>query len=100
MLRITTQNEDATLVLRLEGRLHGPWVDELRNCWQRARESIGNAAIRIELVDVGFVDAAGKALLAEMHGAGDELLAQGCLAKAIRDEIVAGRSASQDRETP
>ena len=100
MLRITTQNQDATLVLRLEGRLQGPWVDELRNSWQRARESIGNAAIRIELVDVCFVDAAGKALLTEMDGAGVELVAQGCLTKAIRDEIVTGRSATQDRETP
>ena len=100
MLRIITQHHDAKLVLRLEGRLQGPWVDELRNCWQRARGSTGDEAIRIELVDVGFVDPAAKALLTEMYCAGVEILVQGCLTQAIRDEIVAGRSATEDRETP
>ena len=99
MLRIITQRHDAKLVLRLEGRLQGPWVNELRKCWQHARESTGDEGIRIELVDVGFVDPAAKALLTEMHRAGVEILAQGCLTKAIRDEIVARRSATKRRRT-
>jgi len=89
MLRITIQYRPGT-VLRLEGRLQGPWVDELRNCWQRERTASGDQAIRIELVDVRFVDVAGKTLLSEMHRAGVEIVAQGCLMQAIRDEIVAG----------
>ena len=99
MLRITTQLVDATLVFRLEGRLQGPWVDELRNCWQRACEASGDAAIRIDLADIHFVDRAAKALLTEMHRAGVEILAQGCLTKAIRDEIVEGRWATERRRT-
>ncbi len=92
MLRITTQHQDAGVVLRLEGCLQGPWVDELRNCWQRERAASGDQAIRIELVDVRFVDVAGKMLLSELHRAGVEIGAHGCLMKAIRDEIVAGRA--------
>ena len=89
MLRITTQHQGDTVVLRLEGWLRGPWVDELRDCWQRAGAAREDAAVRVELVDVQFVDAAGKALLGQMHRAGVEILAQGCLMTEIRDEIVA-----------
>jgi len=91
MLRITSQRQSDTVVLRLEGRLQGPWVDELSECWRRTREGNRDAALLIELVDVRFVDAAGKALLARMHRAGVEILATGVLTAAIRDEIVAGR---------
>ena len=34
MLRITTQNDAQVLTFRLEGKLVGLWVKELRNCWQ------------------------------------------------------------------
>jgi len=91
MLRITTRHDGSTVVLRLEGRLRGPWVAELRECWRRAREAPGHARLRLELVDVPVVDAAGKALLGRIHRAGVELRAHGCLTKAICDEIVAGR---------
>ena len=93
MLRITTRHEAGTLVLKLEGRLSGPWVAELAECWRgfrAARES----AIRVELADVPFVDAAGKALLSRMHRAGVAIDARGCLTKDIRDTIVRGRAAA------
>jgi hypothetical protein len=37
---------------------------------------------------VTFVDAAGRELLAEMHRQGADLVAQGCMTKAIAEEIV------------
>ena len=64
-------------------------MDELRACWLRERAASGNEAILVELVDVRFVDAAGKALLAEMHSAGLEIRAHSCLTRAMLDEIVA-----------
>ena len=90
MLRITTRHDRSTVVLQLEGRLRGPWVEELRECWRRTREAAGRARIRLELVDVPVVDAAGEALLGQMHRAGVELLGHGCLTKAICDRIVSG----------
>ena len=36
MLRITTHNEDAATVFVVEGKLIGPWVQELQNCWRAA----------------------------------------------------------------
>ena len=90
MLRITAEQRDATWVLKLEGRLQGEWIRELRRSWRRVRDAAAAAPIRVELADVQFVDTAGKVLLAEMHREGVEIIARGCLATAIRDEIVSG----------
>jgi ABC-type transporter Mla MlaB component len=75
--------------------LSGEWLAELRRAWRRALEAAAGAAIRVHLADVGFVDAAGQALLADMYRAGVEIVARDILAAAIRDDIV--RRAAADR---
>ena len=59
------------------GRLAGPWVAELRSCWQQARERAPRAPALVDLKEVVFIDEAGERLLAEMEGAGAELVAVG-----------------------
>ena len=78
----------AIWTLRLEGALKDEWVGELRRYWRRIRELAAGAPIRVELADVGFVDPAGKVLLAEMYREGVEIVARGGLAAAIRDDII------------
>jgi|SRR6516164_9771679 hypothetical protein len=39
MLRITIHDAPPTLTLRIEGRLAGPWVGELAECWRGPRPS-------------------------------------------------------------
>lgn len=100
MLRITdvvdTRSDGcATWTLQVEGILTGEWLPELRRAWRRARKAVPGAAISVDLVDVRFVDAPGKALLAEMYRAGVELVARNFLTAAMRDDIV--RRATADR---
>lgn len=87
MLRITTQDNPRTLVFRLEGRLEGPWVAELENCWRGMEDAAGRPTLRVDLTGVTFVDAAGKAQLAAMHRQGAKFVADDCLTKAIVAEI-------------
>jgi hypothetical protein len=61
----------------LHGRLAGPWVDELRTCWKQARERAPLARAIVNIKEVTFIDQAGEKLLAEMRGAGAELIATG-----------------------
>jgi len=88
MLKIT-QHRDAeskSMSLILEGRLGGPWVEELDTCWrQMAANSPGGAVV--DLTGVTFVDAEGKALLTRMWQQGAELRATGCLTRCIVEEI-------------
>lgn len=59
------------------GRLAGPWVDELRSCWQQAQERAPRARTVVDLTDVSFIDESGETLLAEMEISGATLLAAG-----------------------
>jgi anti-anti-sigma regulatory factor len=87
MLRITTHSTAASLTFQLEGRLVGPWVAELRNCWRKAASDDGSRALHIDLRAVTYVDAAGKELLADLYRQGAELLALDCLMKAVVAEV-------------
>ena len=85
MLRITTRDDGVYTVLELEGRLAGPWVEELRRCWQHSTR--GGKPIRVVLKEVSFIDTEGKVILAEMRREGVELAAEGCMIKAMIEEI-------------
>ncbi|HKQ91838.1 MAG TPA: hypothetical protein VJZ77_14190 [Blastocatellia bacterium] len=84
MLKITNNNGAGVTTFKLEGRLAGAWVNELRNCWEQAGEG---AAIRVDLTEVSWVSEEGKALLGEMHRRGAELSAANLLMASIVAEI-------------
>ncbi len=94
MLRIRTHVQIRRNAARLEGRLAGPWVDELaRMLGEAARRDEHAAPIHVDLDGVTFVSAAGKALLARLHDDGAVLTARGCMTSAIIDEIAMPRPA-------
>ena len=86
MLKITNNNDAGVTTFKLEGKLAGPWVNELRSCWEQAGESV---AIRVDLTEVSWVSEEGKALLGEMWRGGAELSAANLLMAAIVAEICA-----------
>ena len=88
MLRITTENKRGKTVLSVEGRLAGPWVAALEQCWRELYAATPRQKFSVNLCGVSFIDNAGKALLKEMHRCGGELTAEGCLNQAIVKEIV------------
>src|SRR5208283_3487324 len=88
MLRITTETKRGRLTLSVEGRLAGPWVAALEQCWRELLTASPSQKFSINLCGVSFIDNAGKILLKEMHRLGGELIAEGCLNQAIVNEIV------------
>ena len=88
MLRITTKTKRGHLTLSVEGRLAGPWVAALEQCWRELLAASPRQQFSINLCGVSFIDNAGKVLLKEMHRLGGELIAEGCLNQAIVNEIV------------
>jgi anti-anti-sigma regulatory factor len=87
MLRLQMLSRPDETLLVLEGRLTGPWVDELARCWTRLRDENHAGPIRVDLEGVTFVSAAGKAILARLHDDGAVLTARGCMTSAIIEEI-------------
>ena len=72
MLRITQNHSNGLVLLRLEGKLLGPWTDELLAQLPRDEAEWGRA--RLDLSQVSFVDAAGTALLRRAVHAGAQIL--------------------------
>jgi len=70
MLRITVVESNARAVtLRLEGRITGPWVEELRaTC--NLRTGPDPVQLYLELDDVSFADEAGVAFLRKLRDQG------------------------------
>lgn len=88
MLKITACINPSHAVFELEGKLAGPWVEELRECWRKA--AVSDRPVRVMLCAVTFVDEEGKRLLAEMHRQGADLVAEGCMNQVIVERIVRG----------
>ena len=95
MLRLRMHSGPTETALLLEGRLTGPWVDELARCWGSLRDENHAGPIRVDLEGVTFVSAAGKALLARLHDDGAALTARGCMTSAIIEEIKLGKKRGQ-----
>jgi hypothetical protein len=72
-------------ILKLEGKLAGPWVKELETVWQQEVAPGKSATVFLEAVT--FIDDRGKELLARIHENGAELTAEGCMTNAIVNEI-------------
>jgi hypothetical protein len=87
MLRITVHDKPRAVTFQLEGRLAGPGLQELHECWQSALACPCEPRLRVDLTGVTCIDAAGKACLAALHRQGAEFVAADCLTKAIVAEI-------------
>jgi ABC-type transporter Mla MlaB component len=74
MLRITVVESSKTAVtLRVEGRITGLWVEELRTAYNLHTLS-DEVQLSLELADISFADAAGIALLRELRNRGVGLI--------------------------
>ena len=88
MLKITIHNSTNAATLNLEGRLAGPWVDELERSWRAVKDDSPDKPVIVDLSDVSFVDAEGRKLLSSIYEQGARLRTFGCMAKGVVDEIV------------
>ena len=87
MLKITMHDSANELRFRLEGRLSGLWVGELRQCWQTAASITGGRRTVLDLREVDFVDPEGQSLMADMYHKGVRLVAVTPLIQALIEEI-------------
>ena len=83
MLRITIEKGSGPATLKLEGKLAGPWVEELQDVW---RSGTADEAILVDLSDVSFVDASGN-ILAQMWRGGADFVADFTSMKQVIEEV-------------
>lgn len=100
MLKITGQRDAApdSMSLILEGRLAGPWVEELNSYWCQMSLNQRSCTV-VDLTGVTFIDANGKALLTKLWQQGAQFHAVGCLTRCIVEEITKGGRAGSSRSS-
>jgi anti-anti-sigma regulatory factor len=88
-LKITVQEQDQTIGIKLEGRVAGPWVPELRRLWAETAPQLGTKTLSIDIQHVTYADAGGKEVLrdiyAQTHAA---LIASSPWAEYLAEEIM------------
>ena len=95
MLKISLHDSSRDLRFRLEGRLSGAWVKELRQCWLTAQSTVGDRKTILDLGEVDYVDADGQSLLKDMYRQGIALQGTSPLIRELVHEIEkAGRYAT------
>jgi hypothetical protein len=87
MLRITIHDHPGSLMFQLEGRLAGPWVPLLQECWQCELARHRQPILRVDLTGVTSIDAEGRDCLTALHRGGAEFLAADCMTRAVVAEI-------------
>jgi hypothetical protein len=88
MLKITIQDSPRAVTMKLEGRIAGPWVEELDRTWRSLATSLGSKKLQLDLCDVVFLSAKSKELLGEIHNqTGAEFLADTPMTKYFAEAI-------------
>lgn len=98
MMKITFCNGCESAVLKLEGRLAGPWVNELEKAWRSITPAASASRLVLDLCAVTFVDAEGRHLLEVMHESGVELIGNGIMTQFMIDGIKHRRNGNKTAE--
>jgi len=88
MMKVQTKDLDGSLVLQVEGRLAGPFVTELEDCWHAVRACHPDRQIALDVKYVTCVDRAGRRLLQLMHGQCVRFLGAGLATQDILEQIM------------
>jgi hypothetical protein len=87
MLKITIDTTSGGTTLKLEGRLAGPWVNELERAWLGALTDQASRPIVMDLCGATFIDAKGRELLRRVFCRGARFKTSGLFVKSIIEEI-------------
>ena len=66
-LRITIQLHEHDAVIKLEGRVTGPWAEELDRAWKEQAHSLAARRLSLDLRDITYSDSSGTDVLREIY---------------------------------
>lgn len=66
-LRITLEENAESLVVKLEGRIVGPWAAELDRLWTQTSPSLASRKLSLDLRETTYADAGGIRVLRAIY---------------------------------
>ena len=85
MLRITVEKKQEQAAVKLEGKLAGPWVDELEREWASISNGHPGNNIGVDIRGLMFIDAGGRKLLKRMCAEGAKFTAKGLVKETVEE---------------
>jgi len=70
-LRITIEEQPERLVVKLEGRIVGPWAAELGRIWEQTLPTLDARKLSLDLRETTYADAVGIRALREIYSQTD-----------------------------
>jgi anti-anti-sigma regulatory factor len=94
VLRITVEENSEGIVLKLEGRLTGPWVEELDRVWKETAPGSNKKNLSLDLREITFADAGGIRVLQAIYSqTGASILAGTPWTHYLAQEVTASSNA-------
>lgn len=85
--RVTVKDGPDRAIMKLEGKMVGPWVRECRQTWTALLSSLSARKLALDLCGVTFVDESGLGLLREIYRATRaDIVANSPLTKHFADQ--------------
>jgi hypothetical protein len=95
MLRITINQSEQDAVIKLEGKVAGPWAAELSRTWKEQAPVLASRKLSLDLRDITYSDANGKQALREIYmQTGAELLTGTPMTHFLAEEVMRGAAQS------
>jgi hypothetical protein len=98
-LRITVQENQAEMVIKLEGRITGPWAAELDRLWSEMGPVVITRKLALDLRDTTFADAGGiralRTIYSQTHA---EVLTSTPWTRYLADEVTSENHQLLDAE--
>jgi CRP-like cAMP-binding protein len=99
MLKITKTQTEEYVAIKLEGRVAGPWVDELARTWADTAPHLGAKRLSLDIRDVTYADFKGTNALRTIYGETHaELIANTPWTKYLVEEIKSIKEDPVDRQ--
>jgi anti-anti-sigma regulatory factor len=92
-LRITIEETDNSVDIKLEGRVAGPWTDELRRLWSQTAPSLNRRKVLLDLRNTTYADSGGLEALREIYlQTGAEFAAGTPWTQYLAEEVKSGNN--------
>jgi hypothetical protein len=90
VLRISITENATEMRWVLQGRLTGPWVDELKTSWQAASQLLKGRTCKVDIDQLTFIDKRGDRALRAMSREGAQFIANDLHMRSVADELTSG----------
>ena len=99
MLRISIEETVEALEMKLEGRVAGPWAEELGRVWVETAQRLASRKLILDLSSVTYADAVGTRALIEIYAqTRAEVLAGTVWTQSLANQITHGETQTNHQE--